>query len=179
MGPKKLKLTQVSIYYHYVESVFVKYDLQLIVPTFYLLCNSFYFNSGIEEIFKRMIRTFVNSKKLSDLQKTFEIHCKSIHITEEMFYYQSSSKLHPLSSSLLYTFIESAKVGYASLLVNALTNVMTEVWDEDVTRDEKFDFSGLVLIMKLLLTQNDQAWDFFSAKGNKQALVLVFFFEIY
>uniref|UniRef100_A0A7M5TZX2 UBC core domain-containing protein n=2 Tax=Clytia hemisphaerica TaxID=252671 RepID=A0A7M5TZX2_9CNID len=127
----------------------------------------------VEAIFQRLIRTFVNSKKLSDLQKTFEIHCKSLHIIEEMFYFQSASKLHPLSSSLLYTFIESAKVGYSSLLVNALSNLMMEVWHGDATRNEDFDFSALVLIMKLLLTQNEQAWHFFSSKGGLDQLLQI------
>jgi hypothetical protein len=122
----------------------------------------------MQDSLERFLRTFVYSKKLAELQKTYEINCKALNITEEMFYFQTSANLHPFSSSLLYTLIDVTNEEFSSMLVRSVIRVMCETMkDEDnaAAEDGLLKFSGLIPLLKVLLVKKTLARKQFLSQG--------------
>ena len=115
-----------------------------------------------EVIFENLMKTCMYSSKLRGLQKTFEIHCQPLHVTEEMFYFETRCDYHPLASCIMYTIFQAGDEGYGSQIANSLVKLVDVTWKG---KDLGLNYVSLVPIVELLLVNNQEIWSVFESLG--------------
>lgn len=108
------------------------------------------------------MKTCMYSSKLRGLQKTFEIHCQPLHVTEEMFYFETRCDYHPLASCIMYTVFQAGDEGYGSQIANSLVKLVDVTWKG---KDLGLNYVSLVPIVELLLVNNQEIWSVFESLG--------------